>query len=321
MAFLKKLNTKAKTQTNTGFGNNASNYGGRFLKKDGRANITKKGVSFFEGISWYHSLLAMPGWKFFSGVFIFYIVINLFFACLYYAIGPAHLTGMHGNTFIEKFGEAFFFSAQTFTTVGYGRVNPIGFAASAVAAIEALIGLLSLALATGLLYGRFSKPTAYLKFSKNAVLSPFKGGIALMLRVAPYKNTILSDAEVKISVAIHVEEDGKTITKFFPLDLEVEKVNALTLNWTIVHPINENSPFYKFTATDFANAQGEILVFIKAFDDMFSNTVVSRSSYRLEEVIVGAKFVPMYYANTETSSTVLDLTKLDEYIVTEINFL
>lgn len=321
MAFSKKINSKAKTQINSGFGTNASNYGGRFIKKDGRANIIKKGVSFFEGISWYHSLLAMPGWKFLSVILIFYIVINLFFACLYHIIGPAHLTGMQGESFIEKFGEAFFFSAQTFTTVGYGRVNPVGFLASAVAAIEALMGLLSLALATGLLYGRFSKPTAYLKFSKKAVLSPFKDGIALMLRVAPYKNTILSDAEVKISVAIHEEEDGKMVTRFFPLELEVEKVNALTLNWTIVHFINENSPFYKFTQSDFANAKGEILVFLKAFDDMFSNSVVSRSSYRLDEIIVGAKFVPLYYASAATSSTVLDITKLDEYTVAEINFI
>ena len=119
----------------------------------------------------------------------------------------------------------------------------------------------------------------------------------------------------------HEEEDGKMVTRFFPLELEVEKVNALTLNWTIVHFINENSPFYKFTQSDFANAKGEILVFLKAFDDMFSNSVVSRSSYRLDEIIVGAKFVPLYYASAATSSTVLDITKLDEYTVAEINFI
>ncbi len=313
MAFLKKINTKAATEANTGFGANASDYGGRFIKKDGQPNISKRGVKFLESISWYHSLLDMPRWKFLGVILLFYIIINLFFACLYYMIGPQHLSGMLGQTPLEKFGEAFFFSAQTFTTVGYGRVNPVGFVASFVSAIEALLGLLSLALATGLLYGRFSKPTAYLKFSKNALISPFKDGAALMFRLAPYKNTILSDAEVKILVAINVEEDGKNVNRFFPLELEVEKVNALTLNWTIVHPINEKSPFYKFTATDFANTEGEILVFIRAFDDMFSNTVVSRSSYRFHEVIAGAKFVPMYQRSSQGDTTILDLVKLNEY--------
>jgi inward rectifier potassium channel len=318
MALLHKLNTKAKTELNTGFGSNASDYGGRFVNKDGQPNIRKKGVSFFERTSWYHSMLALPGWKFILLIFSFYIIVNFFFAGIYYIAGVEHLKGINGDTNLQKFGEAFFFSIQTFTTVGYGHVSPSGFLVSAIAAIEALTGLLSLALATGLFYGRFSKPVAYLKFSGNAVIAPYKDITALMIRIAPFKNTTLTDAEAKLTLGMSVEENGKTVNKFFPMELEFAKANALTLNWTIVHPITEDSPFYGFSKEDFENTTGEILVFIKAFDDMFSNTVVARSSYTFKEIVYGAKFLPMYYRNTESNATILDLEKLNSFTSADI---
>lgn len=319
MAFLRKINSRAKTENNTGFGTNAADYGGRLVDKNGVANIKKRGIGFLERISWYHTMLAIPGWKFLFLIFGFYVVVNLVFACIYYAVGVENLAGMKAGDNLEKFGQAFFFSAQTLTTVGYGHISPSGFTVSAIAAVEALIGLLSLALATGLLYGRFSNPTAYLKFSGNAVIAPFKNGNALMLRIAPFKNTSLTDAEAKLTLGIPVEENGKIINRFFPLELEYDKVNALTLSWTLVHPITENSPLYNFVKGDFENLKGEILVFIKAFDDMFSNTVVARSSYTFREVVYGAKFLPMYHRNEEASKTILDLDKLNSFEPAAVN--
>ncbi|MEY2916316.1 MAG: hypothetical protein RIS73_30 [Bacteroidota bacterium] len=318
MALLRKLNLKAKAEINTGFGSNASDYGGRFVNKNGQANIKKRGVNFFERISWYHAMLALPRWKFLLTIFAFYIVVNFIFACIYYIAGVQYLIGMNSGTEMHKFEEAFFFSAQTFTTVGYGHVSPSGFLVSAIAAFEALIGLLSLALATGLLYGRFSKPVAYLKFSHNAIIAPYKNITALMLRVAPFKNTTLTDAEAKLTLGMIMEENGKIVNKFFNLDLEFAKVNALTLSWTIVHPITEESPLYNFTKEDFENTKGEILVFIKAFDDMFSNTVVARSSFTFKEVIYGVKFIPMYHRNDEGNETILDLEKINSFINADI---
>jgi inward rectifier potassium channel len=229
MALLRKINTKAKTEDNTGFGVNTADYGGRFVNKDGQPNIEKRGINFLERISWFHTMLAMSGWKFLLLIFLFFIGVNFIFACIYYFIGVENLGGMVTTSSLEQFGEAYFFSAQTFTTVGYGRINPTGFIASTVAALEALIGLLSFALATGLLYGRFSKPKAYLKFSDKALLAPFKDGIALMLRVAPFKNTNLSDAEVKLTLGMAVEENGKMVNRFFPLELEFSKIMRLPL--------------------------------------------------------------------------------------------
>jgi inward rectifier potassium channel len=140
-----------------------------------------------------------------------------------------------------------------------------------------------------------------------------------MMRVVPYKNNNLLDAEAKVTVGIIEEENGLPKNKFYTLELEYEKVNSLTLSWTIVHPINEKSPFHTFTAEDFANTTGEILIFFKAFDDMFSNTVVARTSYTLNELVIGAKFVPMYHRNNEKNKTVLYLDKLNTYIEADIS--
>jgi Inward rectifier potassium channel C-terminal domain/Ion channel len=318
MALLRKLNTKAKTQINTGFGTNTSDYGGRFVNKNGQANVQKKGVSFLQRTSWYHTMLAMPRWKFLTLIVLFYISVNLLFAGIYLAADVENLNGVNGGTVTEKFWQAFFFSAQTLTTVGYGHVSPGSFLMSSIAAVEALVGLLTLAIITSLLYGRFAKPTAYLKFSENAVIAPYKDITGFMLRVAPFKNTTLTDAEAKLTVGMAVEENGKTTNKFFPLTLEFEKVNALNLSWTIVHPINEESPFYNFTKEDFENAQGEILVFVKAFDDMFSNTVVARSSYTFKEIVYGAKFIPMYHRSNNADATVLDLEKINSFAAANI---
>ena len=264
-------------------------------------------------------MLLMPRWKFFSVIILFYIITNLFFGTVYFLIGVNNLGGVIADSPLSNFAEAFFFSCQTFTTVGYGRISPVSFSASAIAALEALLGLLSLALATGLLYGRFSKPVAYLRFSENALIAPFKDINAVMLRVAPFKNTSLIDAEAKLTLGLSVEENGKNVNKFYQLDLEYHTVNSLTLSWTIVHPITEKSPLYNFTKEDFENTKGEFIVFVKAFDDLFSNIVVAVSSYTFSEVKHGAKFVPMYERAASGDKTIIYIDKLSEHIPATVN--
>lgn len=313
MAF-KKKNLQTKTDNQTGFGTNATNYGGRFLGKDGSANIEKRGLPFFEQISLFHSLLRLPNWKFQTVIVLFFILVNVFFATLYYLIGVENLAGITVTSELDKFAEAFFFSAQTFTTVGYGHISPSGFLTSVVASIEALSGLLALALGTGLLYGRFSRPKAFIQFSHHALIAPFQGGYGLMLRMAPYKNTNLTDAEAKITLGITMDEGGNKVNRFFSLDLEYNKINALTLSWTLVHPITEESPLYGFTEEDFKSMRGEILVFVKAFDEMFSNTVATRTSYTFHEVVYGAKFVQMFEHSEDNTKTILHLDKIDTFV-------
>ncbi|EKT3956496.1 ion channel [Flavobacterium psychrophilum] len=318
MKVFKKTRKNLKTDNQTGFGTNASNYGGRFLAKDGSANIEKRGLSFFDQISWFHTLLRLPAWKFQLMIFLVFIFVNFIFATIYYFIGIEHLNGIIASSEIEKFGQIYFFSAQTFTTVGYGHISPEGFLTSAVASGEALTGLLGFAIATGLFYGRFSRPKAHLKFSENAIIAPFQGGKSLMIRVASYKNTNLTDAEAKLTLAMTVEENGVYVNRFFPLDLEYSTINALTLSWTLVHHITEESPLFEFTKDDFANEKGEVLVFLKAFDEMFSNTVAIRTSYIFKEIVYGAKFLQMFKHSNDNTKTIIHIDKLNSF--EEINF-
>jgi len=314
MALFHRFNNKAKALINTGFGSSASSTGGRFINKDGSVNATKKGIGILDRISWYHTMLDMSSWKFLSILLLFYISINFVFALLYFAIGIEHLNGIQTTDDVwVQFGQAYFFSAQTFTTVGYGHISPTGFYTSALSSAEALMGLLSFAIATGLFFGRFSKPSVFLKFSNHAIIAPFNNGKALMFRLAPYKNTNYIDAEVNVTLGMQIEENEVMTNKFFTLDLEYQKINSLALSWTLVHPITSESPLYDLEASDYASISGEIIVIIKTFDDMFSTTVATRTSYVFEEVVYGAKFKPMYSQSENHKSTVLDLGLLSVF--------
>ncbi len=315
---MRKLNRKAKVNEETGLGTNTSLSGGRFFNNNGAPNIEPNGLPIWRRLNIYHSLLSMPIWKFLISILVFFVIVNLIFASLYIFIGIEHLGGMVAKNDSEKWGEAFFFSAQTFTTVGYGRINPIGFATSLTASLEALVGLMSFALATGLLYGRFARPRAFIRYSKNMLFVPFKEGVALMFRMVPYTKNYLVNVEVKITLALRVEEDGQKKNKFFDLPLEIAKANTLTANWTLVHMINENSPLYNFTKEDIDSAQAEILIFVQGFDESFSSTVISRASYSFAEFVYGAKFAPMFHPNHNNTSTVLHIDKLDDYIHAEL---
>lgn len=320
MSLLRKINNQAETDRNSGFGTNANSYGGRFVNKNGTPNIEKRGMHLLRRISWYHTMIEMPNWKFLLILFAFYIVLNFIFAVIYYAIGIEHLDGIaQSQSELIQFGQAYFFSAQTFTTVGYGHISPTGFLTSALSAAEALIGLLSFAIATGLFFGRFSKPTAFIKFSHNALISPYEESRGLMIRIVPFKNTNLTDANARVTLAMTTEENGVKTNNFYSLELEIERINALTLSWTLVHPITENSPLYNFTEEDFKKTHGEILVFITTFDDMFSNTVAARTSYTFDEIIYGAKFETMYNRSKDGSKTILHLDKLNQFVTTNLS--
>lgn len=187
---------------------------------------------------------------------------------------------------------------------------------SALAATEALIGLLSFSIATGLFFGRFSKPTAHIQFSHNALIGPYKNGKALMIRMVPYKNTNFTDAEAKVTLGMITEEKGQLVNKFYTLPLEMNKINSLSLSWTLVHEINEESPLHQLDAAFFFENQGEILVFIKTLDDMFSTIVGAHTSYTFDEVVYDAKFEMMYHENKNRTKTILELDKLNSFVKT-----
>lgn len=311
-----KLNPFAKTNNNTGFGTSASSYGGRFVNKDGSFNVRKEGVAASKRISVYHSLLSMPVWTFIGVIVIIFISVNLFYTGLYYLAGLEGLTGFIPKSRLEDFWEVYFFSCETFTTVGYGRMNPTSFGCNLIAATEALSGFLSFAVATGLIYGRFTRPNAYMLFSQHAVVAPYQGVTGLMFRLATYKpDHVLTDVEVRVNLSLTVMENGQQVFKFYNLELERSKIDALSMNLTVVHPITESSPLYGLTADDLAKADAEMYILVRGYDEVFTAIVQQRTSYTHEEVVFNAKFLPMYRESEDGKTTILELQKISHYRV------
>jgi inward rectifier potassium channel len=315
MATSRKIDPYLKINNDTGFGNNAAAYGGRFINRDGTFNLRKEGIPFLQRYSIYHHMLTLPRWKFVGVILICYFTLNLLYTFIYLLIGLDQLTGVIANTPWGKFKEAYFFSTETFTTVGYGRVNPVGDGANLVASIESLHGLLSFALATGLMYGRFARPRAYLIFSDYALVSPYKDAMGLMFRFASYKDKhTLTDVEIRVNIGLQVtKENGKAEYRYYDLALERTKVESLPMNWTVVHPIDERSPLKGFSHEDMKAADVELYVLIRGFDDVYSNLVQQRTSYTYQEIVFNRKFIPMYRESSEEQTTVLELHKLNEF--------
>jgi len=315
MALLKRINPSSKVNNDTGFGTNASDYGGRFVNRDGSFNLRKEGMPVWDRFSVFHSMLNLPSWKFIVLIVSFFLAINLLYTAIYLLIGTEGFTGMIATTHWQKFKEIYFFSTETFTTVGYGRVNPVGDGANFVASIEAMSGFLSFAVATGLIYGRFSKPKAFIAFSDHALVAPYQDKTALMFRFVSYKdNHYLTNVEIKVNVGLQVEENSKLVYKFFDLHLERSRVDSLPMNWTVVHPIDENSPLTGFSHEDMKSSDVELYVLVRGFDDVYSAVVLQRTSYTFDEIIFNRKFKPMYRESKDGKTTIVELHKLNEHV-------
>ncbi len=315
MATIKRTSAHINRNNNdTGFGSNASGYGGRFVNKDGSFNVRIDGSSFAQRFSIYNIMLNMPRWKFALTIVLFFVLINILFTCIYVFIGAENFQGFVATTEWGRIKELYFFSTETFTTVGYGRINPIGDGVNLVASFEAMLGFLSFAIATGLIYGRFSKPKAYIVLSENALIAPFQDKMGLMFRIAPYKNGhILTDVQLKVTLGMQVAENGNMTAKFYTLNLERNRVDSLMMNWTVVHPLDEDSPLYGFTAEDMKNNDVEIYVLLRGFDEVYANIVQQRTSYTYDEIIHNAKFLPMYHESEDGRTTIFELNKLNHY--------
>jgi inward rectifier potassium channel len=289
--------------------------GYRSLNKDGTFKIQKINVPLTERINIFHWLITMSWSRFLVVVLIFYFLVNLIFASIYVAIGVENLTGVYATTPLQKFLEAFFFSAQTMTTLGYGRVAPLGFLANTFAAVESMLGLLAFALATGMVYGRFSKPSAKFIYSNNAVIAPYQDINGFMFRVANPLNNQLIEVEATLTLSMH--RPNSQLRDFYLLELERPKVVFMPTMWTIVHPITSSSPLYKMTIQDYHEKDLEFIIMLKAFDESFSQTVYSRSSYKANEINWGQKFV--YAISFDKGQRTVDLGKIDETTTVKIN--
>jgi inward rectifier potassium channel len=305
------FNTKRSGDTELGFGSKNYQNSVRFLNKDGSVNIRRKGPKVFDTIYFYHWLITTSSLNLLAVITSAYVIINCLFAAVYFSIGAEHFGGIDGETSVDQFLGLFFFSAQTLTTLGYGHAYPIGTAASTVAAVESMMGLLGFALATGVIYGRFSRPRAEILYSDNVLISPYKGMTGLMFRIANIKQNELIEIEANITLSFSNPETNKR--EFVRLALERDKINFLTLSWTIVHPIDEKSPLYGCSIQDLIRQDAELIILIKAINDTYSQNVYSRNSYKPEEFIDNARFVPVKQESTPKGKIIINLTDIHKY--------
>lgn len=263
----------------------------RVIKRDGGLNVQRRGGNWRD-YHLYLQLINMRWPAFFAVIVSGYLVTNTLFAIVYWVLGPNELTG-DGRAY-GHFLNCFFFSAHTLTTVGYGSISPIGLASNLLAVTESMVGVLGFAVATGLLFGRISRPSAKIGFSDIMVMAPYQDGVSLQLRVANRRPNDLMEVQAQVMLMTVEDRAGQPMRRYHQLKLEREQVLFLALTWTIVHPIDADSPLAGLTAEDLARAQAEFVVMLKAYDDTFSQTVFSRYSYRHDEVQWGKRFAPAF---------------------------
>ena len=299
-------------QTNSGerelgFGTkNSSNF--RFLKEDGSINVLRKGLPFIRPYDAYHALVSISWTRFIALTFIGFVLVNLFFALLYLGFGLDEITSTHQKKWYLAFADAYFFSVQTITTVGYGYHSPTGIVTGIISSMESFVGLLGFALVTGLLYGRFSRPVAKVRFAKHAVIAPYQEGKAFMFKMANQRSSQLIEAEVSLIVT---GNDPQTGNRWYrELEIELNKINFFALSWTVVHAMKSNSPIKDWTKEDFQNNDAEFIILMKAFDESFAQTVYARKSYKCSEVQWGKKYISSIHQHTD-GRLAIDLDELD----------
>ena len=280
----------------------------RVIDRNGNLNVQRKGATWRDFHPYLH-LINMSWPAFLVTLFLGYVATNTLFAVCYFALGPDQLQGAEAANELGRFLNSFFFSSHTLTTVGYGNIWPKSTAANFIAAFESLLGVLGFAVATGLLFGRVSRPSARLGFSENALIAPYQDGSSLQFRVVNRRSNSLVEANAQVMLMTVEPNGGKPVRRYQQLPLERTSVLFLALTWTVVHPIDEQSPLYRKTAADLAELQAEIIILIKAYDDTFSQTVISRYSYRHDEFLWGVRFAPAFHVDP-AGDLVLELRKL-----------
>ena len=274
-----------------GFGSKITKSGDRLINKDGSFNIIRKG-----NINWnaYQILIEMPIRRFILYTIVYFILLNTIFALLFLTIGIEQLHGVPEGTNIHNFLYAFFFSMQTFTTVGYGGISPVGISANMVASIGAMLGLLSTAIITGLFFARFSHLHSHIAFSKKALITPYMGINSFQCRIVNKSYHKIIHVSTQITMTWLEEVDGENKRRFSRLNLERNKIILFPMNWTIVHPITKDSPLYGKSLKDLKKMNAEFLVMIKAYDESYNQAIHDNSSYTWEEIETNVKFNPMY---------------------------
>jgi len=284
----------------------------RLLNRNGTFNVKREGLGFLESLSAYHHLLTISWRQFLAYIVAAYLLANVIFALLYMACGPHTLSGLTGTTLSERFVQAFFFSVDTVATIGYGNIVPATFMANVLVTIESLVGLLGFSVVAGIVFARFARPVARIVFSHHAVIAPYRDITAFMFRVVNQKSNEIVEMAAKVMVARRKRDSNLAERDFTPLKLERDRVTFFPLTWTVVHPIDEDSPLWGLSAADLQDADAEFLILLNGFDETFSQTVHTRSSYKSDEVVWGAKFRSVFNPPQPDGTISVDIRKVHD---------
>lgn len=245
----------------------------------------KVGVRRFSLEDPYYLVLAMRWPTFFISVLLVFLATNLIFAALYW-LDPGSVNNVRPGVF----GDSFFFSVETLATVGYGVMTPNTIYGHVVATAEIFVGMFLTALVTGAFFARFARPHARLVFSETAVVTPYEGRQALMVRVASRRLQGISEARARM-VYLRDEAVGTTrFRRFSELKLARDNIPVLSLSWTLIHPIDEESPLFGMTNARILDEAPTLLVSISGFDEAISSTINDRKSYSPEDIRFGHVF-------------------------------
>src|SRR5579863_10445100 len=266
----------------------------RVINPVGSFNVLRRGTNWHD-VNPYLHLVSIPWVHFFGWILLGYVLMNSLFATVYFLLGPGALAGsVDPDLASDRFLQCFFFSSQTLTTVGFGAIAPASRAANIIAAFEALAGLLGFAVATGLMFGRVSRPSARIGFSGKALIAPYQDGTSFQFRVVNRRANTLIEPSATLMLMTVDRSDGASRRDFKLMKLERPSIMLFPLTWTVVHPIDADSPLFGKTQADLEALQAEFMVLVKAWDETFSQTVHQRFSYRYSELVWGGKFTPAF---------------------------
>ena len=282
----------------------------RLLNSDGSFNVRRSGLPFLSSLNLFHFFLEMKWRTFLSLLLAIYFVSNVVFGLAYAAFGETALVDTSADPTQSLFVRGFFFSVQTFATIGYGTIHPVGIVPNLLVTVESYYSLLVNALITGLVFARFARPTARLIYSDIAVVAPYRDITGLMFRLVNGRHNQLIEVTAQVMFSRLVVENGRPVRRFDLLELERRKVSFFPLAWTVVHPITPDSPLAGLTHEDLVQADAEILILMSAIDETFAQVVHTRTSYKPSQIRFGHKFASIYREVPEGEPISIDVRRL-----------
>jgi len=281
----------------------------RLLNRDGSFNVVRLGLRRMLWVDLYHSMLAMRWRWFFACVLCAYLGVNLLFGAAYCWWGELEGAGRPG---MGRFAESFFFSVQTLATIGYGRLSPAGFVANCLVTTEALVGLTGFGIVTGLLFARFSRPTSRVIFSRKALITPHDGVPSLIFRMVNARANQIVEATMRV-VLVRIEKtaEGEEYRTLYDLKLERERTAIFAASWTVVHPIDRQSPLHGQDRSSLEKAEAEIMVSLLGTDETFAQTIHARYSYIPSEIVWNGSFEDMT-SRSDSGAFVVDVRRLSD---------